>query len=122
LDEAKTFIDDLVEIKIPLLMFSGGEPLVRNDIWELLGYARSKGLKTALSSNGVLITKDITKKIKDLGVEYVGISLDGAGEKIHDAVRNQPGSFRKSVQALKNCVENQNDRYKRQLSRGFQST
>jgi len=105
LDEAKAFIDDLAEIKIPLLMFSGGEPLVRNDIWKLLGYARSKGLKTALSSNGVLITKDIAKKIKDLGVEYVGISLDGASEKIHDAIRNQPGSFRKSVQALKNCVE-----------------
>lgn len=105
LDEAKAFIDDLAEIKTPLLMFSGGEPLVRNDIWKLLDHARSRGLKTALSSNGTLITKNVAKKIKDLEVEYVGISLDGANEKIHDAIRNQPGSFRKSVRALKNCVE-----------------
>lgn len=105
LDEAKAFIDDLAEIKIPLLMFSGGEPLVRKDIWNLLDYARLKGLKTALSSNGILITKNVAKKIKDLKVEYVGISLDGSSEKMHDTIRNQPGSFRKSVQALKNCVE-----------------
>jgi radical SAM protein with 4Fe4S-binding SPASM domain len=78
---------------------------VRNDIWKLLDHARSRGLKTALSSNGTLITKNVAKKIKDLEVEYVGISLDGANEKIHDAIRNQPGSFRKSVRALKNCVE-----------------
>lgn len=105
LDEAKAFVDDLAKMGVPLLMFSGGEPLVRNDFWKLVDYARLKGLKTALSTNGTLITKKIAERIKNFGIEYVGVSLDGASEKTHDAVRNQPGSFRKSVQALKNCVE-----------------
>ena len=105
LKEAKAFIDDLADMQIPLLMFTGGEPLVRNDFWKIANYARLKRLKTALSSNGALITKNVAKKIKGLEVEYVGVSLDGASEKTHDTFRNQPGSFRKSVQALKNCVE-----------------
>lgn len=105
LEEAKDFIADLADMKIPLLMFTGGEPLVRKDFWELADYAAAKGLKTALSTNGTLITKKIAAKIKATGIEYVGVSLDGAKEETHDAIRNQPGSFKKAVQALKNCVE-----------------
>jgi len=104
-DEAKNFIDNLAEMKIPLLMFSGGEPLLRKDLWELASYAKSKGLKTALSSNGTLITKEIAAKIKKVSIEYVGISLDGVNQKTHDAIRGKPGSFKKSIQALKNCVD-----------------
>lgn len=105
LDEAKDFLDDLAGMRIPLLMFSGGEPLVRRDFWELAAYARSKGLKTALSSNGTLITRKVAERIKEAGIEYVGVSLDSANEKTHDAIRGQPGSFIRSVRALKNCVE-----------------
>jgi MoaA/NifB/PqqE/SkfB family radical SAM enzyme len=105
LNEAKAFIDDLAEMRIPLLMLSGGEPLVRKDFWELAAYAKTKGLKTALSSNGTLITRRVAEKIKEHGIEYVGISLDGSKNETHDAIRNQPGSFDKSVKALKNCVE-----------------
>lgn len=104
LREAEAFIDDLAEMKIPLLMFTGGEPLVRPDFWELAGYARSKGLKTALSTNGILVARDVAEKIQRLGIEYVGISLDGASEETHDRIRNQPGSFNSSLQALRNCV------------------
>ncbi len=105
LEEAKAFIADLADVRIPLLMFTGGEPLVRKDFWELADYATAKGLKTALSTNGTLITKEVAAKIKAIGIEYVGVSLDGAKEETHDAIRNQPGSFKKAVQALKNCVE-----------------
>jgi len=105
LKEAKEFLDDLSNMHIPLLMFTGGEPLVRKDFWELASYASSKGLKTAISTNGTLITKNVAKKIKDNGVEYAGVSLDGADEKTHDNFRNQLGSFRTAVQGLKNCVE-----------------
>jgi len=104
LDEAKAFIDDLSQIPVPLLMFSGGEPLVREDFWEIASYARRRGLKTALSTNGTLITEKAAERIKSLGIEYVGISLDGASEKTHDAMRGQPGSFQKAVQALRNCI------------------
>lgn len=105
LNETKVFIDDLAEMKIPLLMFSGGEPLVRKDFWKLAVYARSQRLKLALSTNGTLITKRIAKKIKDAEIEYVGISLDGANQETHDAIRGQPGSFNRSVRALRNCAE-----------------
>lgn len=105
LNEAKAFIDDLAEMRIPLLMFSGGEPLVRKDFWKLVAHARPMGLKLALSSNGTLITKAVAKKIKKAEIEYVGISLDGANEETHDAIRRQPGSFSRSVTALKNCVD-----------------
>ena len=104
-DEAKAFIDDLARIKVPLLMFTGGEPLVRDDFWEILSYATSKAMKTAVSTNGTLITKNVAKKLQDLGVEYVGISLDGAHEETHDNIRNQSGSFKKVIHALKNCVD-----------------
>lgn len=103
-DEAKAFIDDLARIKVPLLMFTGGEPLIRDDFWELVSYATSKAMKTAVSTNGTLVTKDVAKRLQDLGVEYVGISLDGAREETHDNIRHQPGSFRKAINALKNCV------------------
>jgi radical SAM protein with 4Fe4S-binding SPASM domain len=105
LEEAKAFIADLAEMRIPLLLFTGGEPLVRKDFWELADYATAKGLKTALSTNGTLITKEVAAKIKARGIEYVGVSLDGAKEETHDAIRNQQGSFKKAVQALRNCAE-----------------
>ena len=105
LEEAKAFIADLAEMRIPLLLFTGGEPLVRKDFWELADYATARGLKTALSTNGTLITKEVAAKIKALEIEYVGVSLDGAKEETHDAIRNQPGCFKKAVQALRNCAE-----------------
>jgi len=102
-EEAKAFIADLAAIKIPLLMFTGGEPLVRPDFWELAEFAKACGLTTAMSTNGTLITPKIARKIKDYGIEYVGVSLDGANSETHDAIRNQSGCFDKSVQALKYC-------------------
>jgi radical SAM protein with 4Fe4S-binding SPASM domain len=105
LDEAKDLIDDLAEMGVPLLMFTGGEPLLRKGFWEIVHYASLKGLRTALSSNGTLITKVVTRKIKEAGIEYVGISLDGAKAETHDLIRGVQGSFQKSIVALKNCIE-----------------
>ena len=105
LTEAKAFIADVAEMKVPLLLFTGGEPLMRQDFWELASYATEQGLKTAMSTNGTLITKKVAARIKAAGIEYVGISLDGAKEDTHDTMRNKPGCFKKVVQALKNCTE-----------------
>ena len=104
-EEAKAFIEDLAQMKIPLLLFTGGEPLMRRDFWELTNHATAHGLKTALSTNGTLITHDVAARIKESGIEYVGISLDGATEETHDRIRNQPGCFKKAVQALRNCAD-----------------
>ena len=76
--EALALIDDFSVMGVPLILFSGGEPLLRDDIWELACHARKKGIKMALSTNGTLITEDIARKIKESGIEYAGISLDGA--------------------------------------------
>ncbi len=102
-EEAKAFIADLATIKVPLLMFSGGEPLVRPDFWELAEFAKACGLTTAMSTNGTLITRKVAERIRESGIEYVGVSLDGATGGTHDAIRNKPGCFDTSVQALKYC-------------------
>lgn len=103
--EARAFIDDLATAGIPLVIFTGGEPLVRPDIWELAGYCREKGIKTALSTNGTLITDGVARKIKESGIEYAGISLDGATAATHDRFRNTTGAFDRAVAAFARCRE-----------------
>ena len=102
--EAKRFIDDLAEFKVPVLLFSGGEPLIRPDFFELAEYARDKGIRPTLSTNGTLITREVAQRIKDIGVGYVGISLDGLRE-VNDKFRGRPGAFQAAMQGIKNCVE-----------------
>lgn len=101
--EAKRFIDDLAEFKVPVLLFSGGEPLIRPDFFELAQYAVSKGIRPTLSTNGTLITREVAQKIKDIGVGYVGISLDGLRE-VNDKFRGVDGAFTKAMQGIQNCV------------------
>ena len=102
--EAMDLIEDLVSIKSPMLAFSGGEPLLRNDIYELNVYAMKLGLRTILSTNSTLITRDVAKKIKEAGFAYVGVSLDGT-EEVHDRFRGAKGAFEKSLQGLRNLME-----------------
>ncbi len=103
--EALGVIDDLADMGVPLILFSGGEPLLREDIWELARHARERGLKMALSTNGTLITPDIARRIRDSGIEYAGISLDGARAETHDRFRNSPGAFEKTIRAFSACRE-----------------
>jgi putative heme d1 biosynthesis radical SAM protein NirJ1 len=101
--EAKRFIDDLVEFKSPVLLFSGGEPLIRPDFFELAEYAISKGLRVTISTNGTLITPEVARRIKDMGISYVGISLDGL-EDVNDKFRGKEGAFKAAMQGIQNCV------------------
>jgi len=101
--EALAFIDDLAASGIPLVIFTGGEPLVRPDIWELAEHCRDRGIKTALSTNGTLISDDVAGKIKASGIEYAGISLDGATAATHDRFRNSPGVFARATAAFAKC-------------------
>ncbi len=102
-DEAKAFIDDIAQMGCPVLLFSGGEPLLREDIFELGRYAAEKGTRPVISSNGTLITPEVAKKIKAAGFQYVGISIDGA-EATHDHFRQHKGGFKAAISGIKNCV------------------
>lgn len=101
--EAKQFIDDLADFNVPVLLFSGGEPLIRPDFFELADYAAKKGVRPTLSTNGTLITPEVARKIKDIGVGYVGISLDGLRE-VNDKFRGKVGAFEAAMNGIKNCV------------------
>ncbi len=84
------------------MIFSGGEPLGRPDLFELADYAGQQGLRCVLSTNGTLITKDIARQIKEAKFSYVGISLDGIGEA-HDKVRGRKGAYDEALAGLRNC-------------------
>ena len=100
--QAKAMIDDLAGFGSPVLLFSGGEPLVRSDLLELAHYTVGQGMRAVISTNGTLITRDKARELKDVGLSYVGISLDG-GEDIHDAFRGVPGAYARAMQGLENC-------------------
>ena len=76
----KAFISDLAEFGVPVLLFSGGEPMMRKDLFELARFAREKGLRVALSTNGTLISDREARELQDIGFAEVGISLDGIKE------------------------------------------
>ena len=100
--EGKTLIDDLAEFGVPVILFSGGEPLVRKDLPELADYAVKKGMRAVISTNGTLITPQIARTLKDIGLSYVGISLDGM-EEINDRFRGVKGAFRLALKGIENC-------------------
>jgi radical SAM protein with 4Fe4S-binding SPASM domain len=105
-DEAKNLIDQICEVSKPLLILSGGEPLLRKDVYELVRYGVAKGLKMGLGSNGSLIDDAAAKKLKESGIETVSISLDSHIPEQHDEFRGVKGAWEKAVKAIKALREN----------------
>jgi radical SAM protein with 4Fe4S-binding SPASM domain len=101
-EEAKRFIEDLARMQVPVLLFSGGEPLLRPDIMELGRLAHRSGLRPVLSTNGTLITADVAKEIKEAGFQYVGISIDGL-PATHDRFRRKEGAFEQAIKGIRAC-------------------
>jgi 12,18-didecarboxysiroheme deacetylase len=101
-EEGFNLIDDLATFGVPVLLFSGGEPLLRPDLIELTRYAVSKGIRAVISTNGTLITEEKAMLLKNAGVSYVGISLDGL-EQVNDHFRGVKGAFKKALNGIKNC-------------------
>jgi radical SAM protein with 4Fe4S-binding SPASM domain len=101
-EEALRAIDGFAAFGCPVLLFSGGEPFVREDVLDLAAYAKSKGLRVVFSTNGTLITPAIVERIAAIGVSYVGISIDGTPET-HDTFRGVPGAYARSLQAIRLC-------------------
>ena len=98
--DGMAFIDDLAEMKVPVLMFSGGEPLVRPDLFELAAYAVEKGLRIVLSTNGTLIDDFTAELIREAGFQYVGVSIDGC-EETHDMFRGEKGAFAAAIAGIR---------------------
>ncbi|MGA7798005.1 MAG: radical SAM protein [Methanoregula sp.] len=103
-DEAKQLIDQLSAAGVVVIAFSGGEPLMRKDFFEIARYAHEHDLYVALASNGTLITPEVAQKLHDAGVDYVEVSIDGKDAASHDAMRGISGAFDRSVEGIRNCV------------------
>jgi 12,18-didecarboxysiroheme deacetylase len=103
-EEGRRMIDDLADYGVPVLLFSGGEPLVRKDLPELAAYAVEKGMRAVISTNGTLITKSTAQTLKEIGLSYVGISLDGL-EPVNDHFRGVKGAFSKAMAGIRNCQD-----------------
>ncbi|WP_125152541.1 radical SAM/SPASM domain-containing protein [Clostridium rectalis] len=104
LKEARDFIEDLKMFNVPVILFSGGEPLLRGDFFNLLELTSKLAVRSTISTNGTLLYKDVCKDIKSMNVGYVGVSLDGIGSR-HDEFRGVSGAFDKSLKGIRNCIE-----------------
>lgn len=103
LGEGRALIDDLADFGAPVLLFSGGEPLIRKDLLELATYAVEKGLRAVLSTNGTLITPKMARELRKIQLSYVGVSLDGM-EATNDRFRGMKGAFADALEGIRNCI------------------
>ncbi len=97
--EAETLLDDLAAFGVPVVLFSGGEPLTRPDLPRLVAYATARGIKAALSTNGMLLDRDLALRLKDAGLTYAGISIDGNPDT-HNRLRRDSGAYRNTLAGL----------------------
>ncbi len=98
--EAKALIDTFPEVGDPIIIFTGGDPMMRPDVYELIRYATDKGLRCVFSPNGTLITEETAQKIREAGIQRCSISIDGADAKSHDDFRAVPGAFEASMRGI----------------------
>ena len=101
--EGKKLIDEIARAGFKIMIFSGGEPLLRPDIYELVAYAAAKGLRPVFGTNGMLITKEVAQRLKDSGAAAMGISLDSLDEAKHNRFRGHQEAYARTVQGMKNC-------------------
>jgi pseudo-rSAM protein/SPASM domain protein len=102
--EGKALLDDLADFGVPVVLFSGGEPLMRDDLVELVDYATDQGLRAVLSTNGTLLTRERAQELVDAGLSYAGVSVDGRRET-NDAFRGQEGAFDAAVRGMEACLD-----------------
>jgi len=107
-DEAKQVIDVLsrvAHVGLPAISFSGGEPLMRDDFYEVASYAKGKIPYISIATNGTLISRDVAAKLREVGVDYVEVSVDGASAEKHDWFRGIPGAFDRTLEGIRNCIK-----------------
>lgn len=102
LEEGLALIEDLSAFQVPVILFSGGEPLLREEIYPWIEAATSRGIRAVISTNGTLITTEVARRLKDLGLSYVGVSLDGL-EEVNDRFRGHRGAFGMAMRGIEEC-------------------
>ncbi|MFH1062951.1 MAG: radical SAM protein [Candidatus Omnitrophota bacterium] len=105
LDEGKKLLSDLKELGFKIVIFSGGEPLLRAELFDWIKFAKSLGLISVLGTNGTLLDSDCAQKLKQSGLKRAGISLDSIDPSRHDAFRQVKGCWQKSIDAMKYCKD-----------------
>jgi AdoMet-dependent heme synthase len=99
--EGKALIDQIADMHIPIFVFTGGDPMKRKDVFELIRYGADKGVQVALTPSATpLLTREAIFKLKEAGLVRLGISLDGSTPEIHDNFRGLPGAWERTIQAV----------------------
>ena len=104
-EQGKALLDEIAKAGFKIMIFSGGEPLMRDDIYELVEHAVKLGMKPVFGTNGTLITLEVARRLKEAGAMGVGISLDSVDPVKHDKFRVFPGAWEGAIQGMKNCRE-----------------
>lgn len=99
IEHAKAFLDDLINFAKPVVVLTGGEPLLHPQVFEIADYGRSLGLRMALATNGTMVTDETCRNMKKSGIQVAALSLDGANADVHDGFRRQSGAFDAVMQA-----------------------
>ena len=102
-EESLRVIDEIADWGIGLLVFDGGEPLMREDFFKIAEYASGKGITTGIGTNGTLVDTATAKRLVSVGIRYLSISIDGADAETHDAFRGETGNFKKALEAASAC-------------------
>ena len=100
-DEAKRILDDIASYASPVVVLSGGEPLLRADVFDIAAHGTALGLRMCMATNGTLVTPEVCHKLKEAGIRMVSLSLDGSTAAVHDDFRSQPGAFDGTMNAAR---------------------
>ena len=104
-DEAFHLIDEIADFASPILILSGGEPLMRDDVYEIARYGVDKGLRVVLATNGTPVTRDVAERLKGAGISRISVSIDGADSGTHDAFRGMPGAFDGAMRGISEILK-----------------
>lgn len=103
-EEGRALIDEIAAAGFKILILSGGEPLLRGDIFELTSYAAQRGLRPVFGTSGTTIDEAVARRLKEAGAQCIGISLDSPRPEVHDALRGVPGAWERAVAGMKHCA------------------
>lgn len=101
--ECYSLLDEIAAVGKPIVILTGGEPLLRTDIFEIASYGRGLGLRMVMAPNGTLVTKEAAGKMKEAGISRISVSIDFPGDKLHDGFRGVPGAFQGALGGIRNA-------------------